>query len=164
MSFEEYINFFDFGFKLYSDGYGFIDFTGANLGNIESERYDNPINMINRLVDSIYFKDYVEPDEDTLKEVYEVESVESWYDVWGEDSGNPMLYYGLHPDKLEDIPPVIQIVNNQACIDVFDLDAEKLDYIKNLVKNGYCEKTPVIRFNNCSAEDLEEEPDDDIDI
>lgn len=61
MTLNEFLGFFDFTYKKYPDGkYGFIDLQGADLGDIESERYDSPEGMVDRLGDSIYITDYID--------------------------------------------------------------------------------------------------------
>ena len=61
MTLNEFLEFFDFTYEKYPDGkYGFIDLQGADFGDIESERYDSPEGMIDRLGDSIYITDYID--------------------------------------------------------------------------------------------------------
>lgn len=62
MKIDEFLDFFDFSYEKYEDGYGLVDNQGVNLGDIESERYNSISGLVERIADSIYCKDYYEDD------------------------------------------------------------------------------------------------------
>ena len=103
MTLKEILNFFDFDYDVYEDGYGLVDLQEANLGNIESERYNNPIDLVTRLVDGIYSDDYLF-DED----IHDIDK-EEYIKRYGEDKTfeGGYLYYALHPEELEELPPIL---------------------------------------------------------
>ena len=62
MKLTDFLNEFDFDYVVYDSGYlGFIDLQGANLGDIESDRYTNDRNGVIGMVDrlDIYYRDYI---------------------------------------------------------------------------------------------------------
>lgn len=64
--FDDFLDIIEFDLIKYKDGWGVIDRQGANIGNIESERFEDACQLIDRL-DS-YIDDYlVTPIEDCLK-------------------------------------------------------------------------------------------------
>lgn len=62
MKLEEFLNFFDFSYEKYEDGYGLIDLQGADLGNIEGERFNATWEVVERFNGSIYEPDYITND------------------------------------------------------------------------------------------------------
>lgn len=102
MTFSELIAEFDFDFVKHPDGYGLIDLQGANLANIEDERFENPLDMVGRLVNGVYGDDYLFSD--GALEDAGCENVEEYIAGPGNDENNEFLYYALHPDKLTEIP------------------------------------------------------------
>lgn len=57
MNLREFLEEFDFDYKVNSDGsLSLIDITGVNLGDIESERFSKPSEIVDRL--SMYIADY----------------------------------------------------------------------------------------------------------
>lgn len=76
MTLTEFLHYFDFDYDIYEeDGetlIGLIDLQGANLGDIEQERYDLNEHGVNSIIDrlDIYYRDYIFDD---LREVLEEE-------------------------------------------------------------------------------------------
>jgi len=60
--FNETINFMEFSLEKYDDGYGLYDWQGANLGNIESDRFDSAEGVFQRM--GTYINDYMLDDEE----------------------------------------------------------------------------------------------------
>ena len=58
--FEEFLAFMDFHLTKYSDRWGLVDETGANFGNIESDRFEAAEEVVGRL--GIYIEDYYASD------------------------------------------------------------------------------------------------------
>ena len=54
--FDQFLNTIEFQLVKYPDGWGLVDKQGANLGEIESERFDDAATIIDRL--DIYTEDY----------------------------------------------------------------------------------------------------------
>lgn len=102
MTFSELIAEFDFDFVKHPDGYGLVDLQGANLANIEDERFENPLDMVGRLVNGVYGDDYLFSD--GALEDAGCKNVEEYIAGPGNDENNEFLYYALHPDKLTEIP------------------------------------------------------------
>lgn len=100
MNLNDFLGFFDFTYKKYKNGYGFVDLQGANLGDIESERYNSPQDMVDRLGGSIYIPDYIDND---LKEYGCMETTwEAQYDwcVKHNHSFATIIYVFLHPETI----------------------------------------------------------------
>lgn len=65
--FVQMIDLMEFSLNKYEDGYGLIDLPGANWGDIESDRFDNAMGIVDRL--NIYIHDYIIEDlEDGLSD------------------------------------------------------------------------------------------------
>lgn len=60
MNINDFLGFFDFKLEKYEDGYGVVDLQGANLGDIESQRFDHLSDIVERFYDSIYISDYID--------------------------------------------------------------------------------------------------------
>lgn len=74
--FEEMLDVMEFELVKYDDGFGVIDLQGGNLGDIESDRFENAGQIMDRL--DIYLEDYYFTDLD-----------EAWeHEGYGEDSAN----------------------------------------------------------------------------
>ena len=102
MTLKRFLNFFDFDYEKYEDGYGLIDMQGADLGNIEGERFENPSEVVERLYDSIYILDYI--DEPLREDGYNLESdfYEHQYE-WCIKNNHPfteIIYTFLHPETI----------------------------------------------------------------
>jgi len=112
MTLNEWLDTFDFGYEWTDEpgedgdtGYRLIDYQGANLGNIEGERFDDPLNMVVRIADGIYWPDYVEADlEDngydgdySLEDEYQFTLDHP--EIYG-DNGYELIYYAIHPEQL----------------------------------------------------------------
>lgn len=67
--FDEMLEYMEFRLVKYPDGtFGLIDLQGGNLGNIEDDRFDNALQLLDRL--DIYYEDYFIRDlEEQLEEV-----------------------------------------------------------------------------------------------
>lgn len=105
MKFIELLGYFDFSYDKDEKGYLFIDLQEAYLGNIVEERYTKPLDMVERLFDSIYGDDYIFSNEE---EFDNCETHEEVIEKFGNDKECfPYLYYCLHPTELEDIPPTL---------------------------------------------------------
>lgn len=78
MKLEKFLEFFEFSYKKYEDGYGLVDLLGANWGDIEAERHDEPWGLVYRFDGTKYVYDYVYTDleengytgSETLEEMY----------------------------------------------------------------------------------------------
>ena len=114
MTLKSLLEFFDFAYKEYPDGYGLIDLQGSNLGSIQDERFENPTDLVTRLVDGIYGEDYLFSfDDDELKELG-CADIKEYIAKYGNDKDySEILYYSLHPDELDDLPPVLNWVNDR---------------------------------------------------
>lgn len=66
--FDEMLEYMEFRLVKYPDGtFGLIDLQGGNLGNIEDDRFDNAVQLLDRL--DIYYDDYfINPIADELKD------------------------------------------------------------------------------------------------
>lgn len=66
--FDEMLEYMEFRLVKYPDGtFGLIDLQGGNLGNIEDDRFDNALQLLDRL--DIYYDDYfINPIADELKD------------------------------------------------------------------------------------------------
>lgn len=69
--FEEMLDVMEFELAKYDDGFGLIDRQGGNLGDIESDRFEDAQSLIDRL--DIYLEDYYFAD---LDEAWEAEGFE----------------------------------------------------------------------------------------
>ena len=74
--FDEFLSVTDFQLIKYSDGFGLSDLQGANLGNIESDRFETAEEIIDRM--NIYVLDYLLNDIDNLLDEKDIEV------TWGE--------------------------------------------------------------------------------
>ena len=54
---RELLDLIEFELVKYEDGYGLVDLQGANLGNIEGDRFDNAESLFDRI--EIYLDDYI---------------------------------------------------------------------------------------------------------
>ena len=54
--FDELLDLIEFRLIKYPDGWGLVDRQGANLGDIESDRFDSSVTLIDRL--EVYVRDY----------------------------------------------------------------------------------------------------------
>ena len=101
MKLKDFLEFFDFSYEKYENGYGVIDLQGANLGDIESERYEAPYDIVARFDDSIYIPDYID---DLLEEDgFDMECTwENQYN-WCVKHNHPykdICYAFLHPETV----------------------------------------------------------------
>ena len=78
MRLRTFLEYFDFDYRYEGDEIALIDQTGANLGNIESERFpkDDLLSIVDRL--DIYYKDYIFDD---LAEKYGVDT-DDWQAIY----------------------------------------------------------------------------------
>ena len=113
MTLSDWLAFFDFGYEWTDEpnsegeiGYAFVDFQDVYLGDIDDERYDDPIDMVGRIADgSIYWADYIE---EYLENEYEYSGDNSLEDEYrfalqqfGEDDYyTKIIYYAIHPEEL----------------------------------------------------------------
>lgn len=100
MKIDDFLAFFDFALAKYEDGYGVVDLQGADLGDIESERFDTLAGIIYRFFDSVYIPDYI--DNPLREDGYEGEDdyYENQYE-WCLANNHPfkdIIYVFLHPD------------------------------------------------------------------
>lgn len=58
--FKDFLCICDFGLEKYDDGYGVVDLQGANLGDIESDRFQTAESIADRM--DIYISDMLEDD------------------------------------------------------------------------------------------------------
>ena len=58
--FGELLDLIEFRLIKYPDGWGLVDRQGANLGDIESDRFDSSVTLIDRL--EVYVRDYIVSD------------------------------------------------------------------------------------------------------
>lgn len=66
--FDEMLNTTEFRLVKFGDGWGLVDETGTNLGDIEADRFDGPEGIIDRL--DIYVTDYFTAD---IKDVLDID-------------------------------------------------------------------------------------------
>lgn len=59
MTLSAFLDFFDFEYDKDDNGYYVIDKQGANLGDIESQRFETPADVVERFRGSIYEDDYI---------------------------------------------------------------------------------------------------------
>ena len=79
--FKEMIETMDFSLDKYDDGYGLIDQTGANFGDIQSDRFKTAAEIIERL--EIYLNDYYYNDLcEQANEYFGIESFPNTYEDW----------------------------------------------------------------------------------
>ena len=112
MTLNDWLEFFDFGYEYTNEpnsegdvGYSFIDFQNVYLGDIDDERYDDPLGMVDRIVDSIYWDDYIVEDLEyhgyvgnyTLEDMYQFTLDHP--EIYG-NNGLYVLYYAMHPERL----------------------------------------------------------------
>mgnify|MGYP003303212191 CR=1 FL=1 len=102
MNINDFLGFFDFALKKYEDGYGVVDLQGANLGDIESERFDTLSDIVERFSDSIYTLDYI--DEPLRENGYDGDNdyYETQYE-WCVKNNHPfknIIYIFLHPETV----------------------------------------------------------------
>lgn len=69
--FEQYMDLTEFTLIKYSDGWGICDRQGANLGDIESDRFENAADIFDRM--DVYINDYFFKDLEDELEAYEVD-------------------------------------------------------------------------------------------
>ena len=58
--FDEFLDLIEFRLAKYPDGWGLVDRQGADLGDIESDRFDSAVPLIDRL--EVYIQDYIVSD------------------------------------------------------------------------------------------------------
>mgnify|MGYP001054024852 FL=1 len=71
--FDQFLETIDFRLVKYPSGWGLMDKQGADLGNIESDRFRNASTIIDRL--DIYIKDYFADEIQASMDEYEAESL-----------------------------------------------------------------------------------------
>lgn len=69
--FEQYMDLTEFTLVKYLDGWGIYDNQGANLGDIESDRFENAADMFDRM--DVYIEDYFFNDLEDELDAYEVD-------------------------------------------------------------------------------------------
>ena len=74
--FDQFLETIDFRLVKYPNGWGLMDRQGADLGNIESDRFRDASTIIDRL--DIYIKDYFADEIQASMDEYEAES---WSDL-----------------------------------------------------------------------------------
>lgn len=130
MTLQELLNFYDFDYKHYIDGYGLIDLQKADLGRIEDERYEDPQDLVIRLRESNYFDDYILSN---LTDRYgEINYLVNFAKEHKEDE--PELYYTLNPEMLDNLPPVLY-----NALDAYNIAKSKAEeFLLNHIKEkGY---------------------------
>lgn len=105
MNIHDFLDFFDFELNRYDDGYGVIDLQGANLGDIESERFDTLSKIVDRFSGSIYIGDYI--DEKLNDDGYDGDDdyFETQY-KWCVKNNHPfkdIIYVFIHPETITNI-------------------------------------------------------------
>ena len=76
--FKEFLDLIEMELVRYEDGFGVIDLQGANLGDIESDRFQNASDLIDRL--DLYINDYYITDlEEEYTEYFDTPDGESPY-------------------------------------------------------------------------------------
>ena len=102
MNINAFLGFFDFKLEKYKDGYGVVDLQGANLGNIEEQRFDTLSEIVYRFFDSIYIPDYI--DEDLREDGYDGDDdcYETQYEwcVKNNHYLKDIIYVFLHPETV----------------------------------------------------------------
>lgn len=79
--FKEMLNCMDFSLDKYDDGYGLTDLQGANWGDIESDRFNTAVEIIERL--EIYLDDYYYNDLcDEANCYFDIETLPNTYNDW----------------------------------------------------------------------------------
>lgn len=85
--FEEWLDLTEFTLIKHNDGWGLCDRQGANLGNIEADRFENAADIFDRM--DVYVNDYIFEDLDDELEAYDVDmkereipwSAEGWLEL-----------------------------------------------------------------------------------
>ena len=120
--FDDYLKTIDF--RLLKDKKGKFhlqDSQGANLGNIESDSFDNADEIIDRL--GVYHEDYIISDIEELLDEYDIEH-ES---VWDGTYGDLLKFRDKLPDYQFDFDVLDMIVNHGKDIDLENCDYEETD-------------------------------------
>ena len=102
MTIKEFLNFFEFDLEKYGTTYGVVDLQGANLGDIEDERYDTVQEIVERFNGSVYIPDYITDhiEEDADKEFDSYEEMYQWCNDHGDTYFKDVLYALIHPDSV----------------------------------------------------------------
>ena len=155
-TFDELLEFFDFSYKQYPDGYGLIDEQEANLGNIEDERFSHPSDLINRIVNGIYWDDYLEGsmNEEELDKFACEDFAEFWTKCGDNVNFYPdsnIYYYLQHPEETEGYP---EILDEKKIYHIYMSAREQAEkYIEEKAKsNGY----PYVHYYGDKVETQQE--------
>ena len=101
MKLDMFLDFFDFSYEKYEDGYGVIDNQGADLGGIESERFETIADIVERFDGSIYIPDYI--DDNLEEDGFDLECTwENQYN-WCVEHNHPykdICFVFLHPETV----------------------------------------------------------------
>lgn len=122
VSLKDFLGYFEFTYRHYSDEtIGLVDLTGANLGNIEQERYDLNEEGITGLWDRLdnYYKDYIFDElEEKLQNQHHIDTTDmTWEDMYKKDVE---LSGGTSRD------PIIEAIFDPRQIDIEEIVKEKL--------------------------------------
>ena len=78
--FDDFLSTTDFKLVKYSDGFGLVDLQGANLGDIEEDRFETAEDVFNRM--DIYINDYYLND---IRELLHERNIEATWPFTCED-------------------------------------------------------------------------------
>lgn len=137
--FEEMLNVMDFDLDKYEDGFGLVDRQGANLGDIESDRFDSAEQVIDRLdtyLDDAYLGD--------LDEAWEAEGFEGERPQTAEEW---VSFMNEHRDFKEEFRHEYDVMNMIA-YRCGDIDLNKV-FDKELVNEK------AVQYNKTQRTDVE---------
>lgn len=130
--FDEMLEYMEFRLVKYPDGtFGLIDLQGGNLGNIEDDRFDNALQLLDRL--DIYYDDYfINPIADELKD----KGIESFHKDF-----SIVKFRDELPDSEWDFDVLDMVINHPNDIDLNncyredDLIGESVEDAENPLKD-----------------------------
>lgn len=107
--FDEMLEYMEFRLVKYPDGtFGLVDLQGGNLGNIEDDRFDNAVQLLDRL--DIYYDDYfINPIADELKD----KGIESFHKDF-----SILKFRDELPDSGWDFDVLDMVINHSKDIDL----------------------------------------------
>ena len=102
--FEGWLDLTDFTLIKYNDGWGLYDQQGGNLGDIQSDRFENATQIVDRM--EIYINDYI---------------CEDLTECWDAENNNAEFPYG-YPESLEEWLKYRELMpNNQYEMDLCEM-------------------------------------------
>lgn len=116
--FDVFMSITDFKLAKYADGFGVIDLQDADLGDVESDRFQTAADIFDRM--EIYINDYFINDIDELLDEKNIEV------TWNNDYESYIKHAKpLLPDYTFDFD-----VLDMICYHANEIDLENCDYIK----------------------------------